>query len=232
MNKKTLVLLLMILFNNLCFASDKKIIFLVPEYIPYMYTDPHGDFKGIGIETVKKIMKDIDIEYIFKSSPNHDKAFMDVKLGKADGVFLASQNDERDELCVFSSIVFPNNWYWFVLANSDINPKDKSFKKNAKIGTILNTNHQTWLKENGYNIVSTPKDMTAPPEILKLKRVDAFFMSELVFWSGVPENEKFLFKSIFEMEHPLGIYISKKFLEANPGFLTQLNKSIEKNKTH
>lgn len=220
------IFIILLIIQVTVFANEIRL--LVPEYKPYTYTESEGKIKGIGVEKTLSILNHMGIKYSIKAVPNYEKALSEIKLGKADAFFLSSKNKERDEICEFSKPVFINKWSWFMLKNTKLNPKDESFKKNAKIGVILNTNQQSWATERGYNIVATSKDILAPPKMLKAKRVDAFLMAELVFWSGVEEKEKDQFKEIEESEQDFGIYVSKEYLKKNDNFMKKLNDQIEK----
>lgn len=209
------------------FAVEKKIILSVPEYRPFTFIDKKGELKGSAVDIVIEIFTEIGVGYELHIIPNHEKAFVEIKNGKADGVFPASQNKDRDQLCNFYPL-FSNKWIWIISSQSTINPYDKDFKKNSKIGVILNTNHQTWLEENNYNIVGTPKDANAALKMLKIRRVDALLMSETVFWNEAINMNQKDFRIVIEGEHPLGIYISKIFLLNNPSIKKKLDDSIHK----
>lgn len=226
--KKVFIQFILLLLSVV--ATGKEINLIIPEYKPYTYTDSNGNLAGIGVEKLNQYLKELGMEYTISVVPNHRKALEDVKMGKADGFFLASKNSERDEICEFSESVVINRWSWCMLADSNLNPKDESFKKNNKIGVILNTNQQNWAKDNGYRISAKPKDESIPPKMLKLRRADAFLMADLVFWAGVNENEKKNFKTITEKEKNFGVYISKEYLSKNPNFMAKLNELIKNDK--
>lgn len=227
------VVVLLAGFGLFSFGADIQIRFVVPEYNPYTYTDAQGNFKGVGVEMFIEVMKELAANYTYtlKAVPNHARALEEVTAGRADGFFLASKNAQRDAVAVFSESCMLNRWCWYLLADSTMDPKDPNFKNVARVGTLINTNIQIWLQERNYKITSTPDDEKVIPQILKLKRADAFLMAELVFWAGVKEEEKKDFKQVVELEQPFGMYISKEFLSKNPGFMESLNAAIIKIKT-
>ncbi len=62
--------------------------------------------------------------------------------------------------------------------------------------------------------------------MLKLGRIDTFFVSELAFLECVPENERKNYKTVLQEQKPFGIYISKKYLEKNPAVMDKINHAI------
>jgi len=137
----------LLFFSAWSFAVE-PIRFVVPNFPPYMHKK-NGELAGEGISRVAKILKKAAIPFSFKLTTDYDRAIYEVKSGYSDGFFLASQNDERDKIAVFTKPVMQNAWCWFLLNSSYSDPESFKFKS-ANVGTILNTNTHKWLNKNEF----------------------------------------------------------------------------------
>ncbi len=210
-------------------GEEYDIVFAVPDFSPYTYPDESGNLAGVGVEIIGKVLDELGVSYKLLLVSNHGRALNDTIAGDADGFFLASQNDERDDVARFSDTVMINNWNWFLPAGSDLDPHHESFRENAAVGSIINTNTEKWLTDNGYSVSVTPSDPVSCVDVLLEERADAMFMAELVFLQGVEEHEEAEeadFISIIEQGTPFGIYISNKYLDDNPDFMDRINDAI------
>lgn len=210
-----------------CENEKNKIRLIVPNYAPFTYEEK-GVIQGLGIELLDKVMKELKVQYTLSLVPTYGRALINMKEDMADGFFLASQNNERDEAAVLSMPLAINRWCWFFLVNSNMSAKDKNFKTNAKVGSILDSNPEIWLKDNGYTIAASPNEASALPQLLKANRINTIFGPELVIENVIKKSEKNLYKKEFQVGQNFGIYISKKYLSNNPGFMEQLNGAIKK----
>ncbi|MCP4594897.1 ABC transporter substrate-binding protein [Neptuniibacter sp.] len=225
-------------FNTLCAATlliaslvshaDERIELIVPSFKPYTYFED-GEFKGIGVEKIEQVFAELEVEYTLTLAPNYGRAVDELKKGRVDGLFLASENEERNAVAEFSSPIMINRWSWFLAQGSDLHPSQENFKQEAQIATHLNTNTHKWLSRNGYNVGYAPSDTLALPRTLHKKRISAVFLAELVFIEsskelGLSEDD---FIQVVEIAKPFGIYISKAYLEHHPGFMQRLNTAIE-----
>ena len=101
--KKFLIISLYIMCSSVFSANAyDEITFTVPNFHPYTYQDD-GKIKGIGVDVVTELLDEMKVQNKIKFSPNYGRALDDLKKGKVDGFFLASQNAERDNVAVFSS---------------------------------------------------------------------------------------------------------------------------------
>ena len=208
-------------------AEKKPFRFVVPDFKPYTYVED-GAFKGIGVDLVTKLMKDLDQSYEIELVPTYGRAVIEIKRGNADGLFLASKNAERDAIAVFTDPLATNNWSWFFKLGSVLNPRAKGFKEQVEVGTFLHTNTHKWLLDNGYRVSSAVTKVELLPKMLELDRLDAVFLAEVVFnESAVQANiADHQFVKIVEVSKPFGLYISKQYLSGNPDFLEKINGAI------
>ncbi|EAR62079.1 transporter substrate-binding domain-containing protein [Neptuniibacter caesariensis] len=210
-------------------AADKDTLrFVVPEFPPYTYLQD-GNIAGIGVRKIRSYLDELGTPYELSLVPNYGRAVQEVKHGRADGFFLATENEERNSFAVFSTPIVINNWSWFFPAESTVNPSDTDFKKTARIATHLKTNTHKWLLKNGYKVVYSPSDVDSLVKTLHHKRLTAVFLAEAVFWEscerqGIPTDR---FRQVVESGRPMGIYISKQFLNNHDGFMDRLNHVIE-----
>jgi len=216
-----------ILFFSSWSYAVEPIRFVVPNFPPYTYLK-NNEIAGLGVSRATKILQQADIPFSFKLTTDYDRAIHEVKSGYSDGFFLASQNDERDKIAVFTKPVMQNAWCWFLLNSTRLDPQDIKFKS-ANIGTILNTNTHKWLNKNEYISVSGVLEPQTLLKMLSKGRLDAIFLSEAVFTAAIAKigHSKSNYKIVVQKIRPFGIYISKGYLANNPEALIKINESIE-----
>ncbi len=222
---KTLIL---ILFTVSAILSDDTIHFVTPQFKPFTYLE-ENQLKGVGIERVTTLFQELNIPITFSVVPNYGRAVEDVRQNKYDGFFLATQNDERDSIAIFSHPIMMNKWCWFTLLDQELTPLSPQFKQNAQVSTVLNTNTHKWLKKNQYNISFATNDKSAILRLLIAKKVDAIFIAEEVFLQllrdqGVPRSSV---QSFTQSQKPFGLYLSRKKAAQNPDLIRQINSVID-----
>lgn len=221
-----LFLLLFCLIGVGVSAEPLRLVF--PHFPPYTQATDPGSVAA-GNYLIEQIMARLEQEYIATPVPNYKRALGDVRKGLADGFFLASQNDERDEVAVFSAPVTYNNWSWFLHQDSQLNPRSNSFKTQARVASIEGTNTQRWLQNNGYQVVGKQARVVSLAELLfDVKRIDAVFLSSAVFKHGWhhPNLKLGNYIEVTQFSMPFGIYIAKRYLAQNSGFMERLNEVI------
>jgi ABC-type amino acid transport substrate-binding protein len=150
-----------------------------------------------------------------------------IKAKLADGMFLASQNIERDAIAVFTQPLLINKWSWFMLKESDLDPKSEKFKLQADIGTIKGTNTYQWLKTNGYAVAASPSKASSLVAMLASRRIDAVFLSDVVFENELDEKVLFTLKKFVEIEKHFAMYISHDYVKRHPESIEKINLSIK-----
>ena len=117
-----------------------------------------------------------------------------------------------------------NRWVWVTLASSRTDPLSDGFKSAGKSASLLNTNTLKWLEKNKYRVVSRGSDVASLLKFLDAGRADAIFLAEKTYTDAVTDSSKYL--THVQVEKPFGIYVSKKWLESNGGFMSELNARI------
>ena len=225
--KKTLIFFLFIIFNNMYSMDILKLD--MAHYPPYAYEES-GEYLGFGFEKVIKILDETEINYVINTVPNFGRAFKNMIDYKNDGFFLASQNEHRDKYGVFSNKIETSEWTWVKKFGNESDLDNILDEKKITIGVQLNSNLQTWLKSKGYNIIATPSDVESLVNFLDKDRVDVIFLPKKIFLNILDKKGKSPegYISKIEKTEDLGIYISKKYINSNPGIIDKLNEAIEK----
>jgi polar amino acid transport system substrate-binding protein len=216
------------LYSQTIYATEfntEILRFVVPDFPPYSYLK-NGQAQGIAIEKVTKVLALAKIKYQIKVVKDYKIALLLMKMGKADGFFLATENTERNNIATFTKPLMVNRWCWYFKADSGLTPLKRRFKRVADIGTILNTNTHKWLKKNKYRVRGKPDNATALNKMLLADRVDAVFVAEAVFEMVIPAEQYYLYHKKIEFEKPFGIYISNQYITKNQTIIEQLNKAI------
>ena len=207
--------------------AENEIRFHIPEFPPYAYVDSN-EVEGIGVRLVDRIIAEAGLNYTIRLVPNYGRAVAHIRKGISDGFFLASQNRERNEAAVFSRPVVPNRWCWFLPVESVLNPHSPRVKGVLRVGTHLNTNTHKWLLGHRFNVTGTPTRIESLLEKLSLNRINAIFLAELVFYDAVERagRDPRVYQWVVQAEKDFGIYISKLYLDENPGAMERNNGAI------
>ncbi len=220
------ILILLLIITASLSASD-TIHFVTPQFKPFSYQE--GDvIKGVGVERITKIFKELNIPITISMAPNYGRAIEELRQTKYDGVFLATQNSERDSIAHFSQPVTINRWCWFTLSDASLSPEDPLFKATAQIATPMNTNTHKWLKTNGYNVTFPISDISTILKLLLEKKVDAVFIAEEVFLQQVRSDSVALstVKTYTQSQRPFGIYLSNTRIATSPDLMNRMNNVI------
>ncbi|MCG9677190.1 MULTISPECIES: substrate-binding periplasmic protein [Vibrio] len=228
MTKPLLITALVFIFMSMKTHAAYDMHFFLPDFPPYTMVNDQGQPDGIGLEKVLPILSSIGVNYTVTVSSNHGRALSELRKERSDGFFMASKNEERDKYAVFSEPVMINRWVW-VVRTEDMNgfdPHSDTFKANAKVASLLNTNTSYWLKNQGYQISPPATNPSGLVEKLDNKEIDAFLVAEVVFLHDVIDLEGY--GVVLEEEKAFGLYISKRFLEQHPEFMEKLNTAIRR----
>lgn len=223
---KTLTLLFTLIIS---LGAIDTLHFCVPSFMPYTYKEG-TEIKGVGVEQIRALFKKLDIPITLSLVPNYGRAVEEVRSGRYDGFFLASQNSERDAFANFSEPLFNNNWCWFYLKESSVKPTDGTFKEFATVATQINTNTHKWLNKEGYTVTYATKELSHIMPLLLEKKVDAVFIAEEVFLHLSREQgiDTSLFSYKVESQRDFGMYLSKKLDDTLLEKINQAIKAIKK----
>lgn len=208
-------------------TGDEPVILTTHDLYPYGYRTEAEGFIGSAVDVVRCVFEKIERPYKIDIVP-WKRAQIMVKDGHAAGFFAGSHNLERDKYAQMSTPIADQNWMWYALKNSSINPDSDKFKTQASVSSFLGANMHKWLTANGYNISNTPPHNTESLlEMLLAKRLDAILandqvMAALLSKSGETNNVS----AFLNKNKPLGVYFSKTFLNENPDFLNTFNKYV------
>jgi polar amino acid transport system substrate-binding protein len=198
------------------------------ELPPYSFTTNAGLQKGVAVERVKcafdRIQTPVAIEFLPWA-----RAQLHAREGLTDGFFAASQSAERESWAVMSAIIAPQQWRWYLLKDSSLDPKSPGFRLQASVASFVGANMFYWLRDNGYRTEANPFTNQQLLDMLLSKRLDAILANQLVMESLLAENRVLgEVRSVLEQDKPLGIYFGKAFLtKAGPDFLPRLNRAIQ-----
>jgi len=98
----------------------------------------------------------------------------------------------------------------------------------------MNSNIYSWLSKQHYQITPGTSDIRGLFNLLDHKRVDAVMLPALTAKTLI-QQEKLSRKNYVirkQIKLPFGIYVSKNYLAANPGFMERLNKAIAEYHAH
>ncbi|MFA9217944.1 MAG: substrate-binding periplasmic protein [Sphingomonadaceae bacterium] len=222
-------LMLMLLVGAVAAQAAEKMRFVLSNFPPYAYEE-HGKIIGLGVQRVEKILHNAGIDYELSLVPNFGRVLQNLKEGKSDGFFLASRNAERDAVATLTLPVLLNRWVWVVPSGSKLDPGSSEFKTQARLGTHMHSNTHVWLLQHGYTVTGAPSNISNLLVMLKMDRINAILLSELVFNEALMRAGQPIdgYSRMLHSEHHFGIYIAKTYLASHPGVLERINDEIRK----
>lgn len=155
--------------------AQQEITILIPNFPPYTQK-VNQQASGIGIDLANAIFKQIGIKVHYRILPNYAKVLHELEQARGDAFLLASQNDERDKIAVFTEPLLINRWCWFVLNNAELTPMHKDFKKKAKVSSYFHSNTHKWLMNNHYDVAPVMENTKLPAMLIR-SRIDAVFIA-------------------------------------------------------
>jgi len=224
---QSLICLVLLVIVSPVYAHDSVMRLVVPEFRPFTYMNQSGLAAGTGVDSVKRILQSLEIPFSLRVVPNYGRALAELKEGRADAFFLATENAERNAHATLSSPIVINHWSWFTLTKG-LSPGAQVFREEASVGTILNTNTHKWLESEAYRVSIAATEPVRLIELLILGRIDAIFLAENVFYgaytkiAAAPDVTQTIEKSL-----PMGVYISKSYQTQHPDFMTRFNAKIQ-----
>lgn len=207
-------------------GAPDKLLITTQSWEPYT-KEVNGVQSGTAVEALACVFEKMGQTYSIAFIP-WIRAQAEVREGRAHAFFPAARNNERDEYARLSIGIVSAKDSWYLPKDSNLNPKDPSFKKTARVTAEAGSNTGNWLKKNGFNLTPQPDTHQQLALMLLRKRVDAVLASEAVFLEGLqalnlPSDT---FRKVLEIERPLGVYFSKSFLKKSPGFRERFNAMV------
>lgn len=196
------------------------------ELCPYGCTGPDGRFDGIAVQVVGCALQRMGHRLDVRVFP-WARAQQEARTGNVAGFFGASRSAERDAWAELSGEIAPQQWRWYLRADSRHDPRRPAFRREAAVASYVGANMLEWLAQEGYRVTSRPPDTPALLDSLVAGRVDAVLANNLVMDRlladrGVSRDVK----SFLAKDKPLGVYFSREYLAQRPGFLAAFNAAV------
>lgn len=211
-------------------ALAERLRMAMPDYPPFSYQQD-GAFRGEGYDAFVQIMAELDLDYTIELVPHFGRVLLEIEQGNLDGFFMASPNEDRDTVALFSAPVIDTRWVWVWLAEKqDVTPAMASFQQHARVSGQMNSNIYRWLNEQGYQVVAGTNDIRGLFALLDYGRVDAIMLPEATFYAVIADSEwqEERYQRQVERELAFGIYLSKSYLAQIPDLMTQINEAIQR----
>ncbi len=200
-------------------AASEVVHLTTQDWPPYQMLA--GDrIDGVAVRVLRCVFGRLGVEPQITMAP-WLRAQQEVREGRADGFFVATENAERNSYATLSAPIVPETrrWYWRHDRNVDVS--DKTISVAAQGGTVM---HE-WLIAGGYTNVRSMLTTDDLIHSLENNTIDAALANQLVFdWStavaGIPPAA---FRSSTVSEVGLGIYFRNRYLAEHPGLLQRFN---------
>jgi polar amino acid transport system substrate-binding protein len=206
----------------------KKFIVNTQEWPPYqVYQGNH--LEGTATKVVKCVLSHMKLDYQINVLP-WKRAQEEVRSDHAQAFYSAGITKERDNYAIPTKQIANYKWYWFLAKNSTLEPESPKFKQNSDVAAKFGTGLESFLKENNYRLVASPKEIKNLLEMLEAKRFDAFLSPKEPAMETMKKMnlDKNKFKIIFHSNNVLVFYFSKKYVSENKNAVHQFNSFIKK----
>lgn len=204
-------------------AAADTIKLTTQDWKPYQSVTA-GQVDGIAVKAVKCVLGKMGHQADIAVLP-WVRAQKDVADGAAAGFFAASKSADRDAFAEMSQAFIPQVWRWYTPADKPVDVAAKT----TKVGVLAGSSMEKWLDENGYAATQKIQNTEALAKMLQSGRIDAVLANEIVFKEALTATAiaEASFKAVQHSDRPLGVYFSKAYLAAHPGFLDGFNAQIK-----
>ncbi len=191
---------------------------------PYQVLN-ENDLEGISIDVLECVFNRMKTPHQVVVVP-WVRALADMQTGLADGYFASMRFESTDRYALLSAPLALEKWYWAALrpAVLDKSPADPSLR----IGTLSGSIQSAWLTGKGYTPHAETRTFEQLFLLLERDRIDTILADESAIEAEVArvgiEPDRLSLR--FERYTPLGMYFTHRFLDANPGFLSQFNFNL------
>ncbi|MBE8716646.1 substrate-binding periplasmic protein [Cellvibrio polysaccharolyticus] len=189
---------------------------------PDATNDPHSPRTG-SFEPLQCILDRLGQPYSIITKPWR-RAYQEVRKELLDGFFTAIALRDTQRYGSLSEPLVLENWYWFWRADM---PPASSWRDGYRLGTILGSQQELWLTQEGF-----PKTITANnlPQLLKMLfsgRIDVLLADKDQFEDAFKQLAgEFAYQSRFFRYVPLSVYFGHPFLKQHPDFLKAFNRAM------
>lgn len=187
----------------------------------------NGQAEGLAVQAVRCALRKqgVAVEFVFLPWARAQSA---ARQGELDGFFAASQSAERDAWAMLSAPIAPQQWRWYLLRESRLDPLSPEFRQQARVSSFLGGNMLSWLRQEGYQLEAAPPRNEQLLQMLLKRRVDAVLANHLVMERLLAEQDASgQIRSVLQQDKPLGVYFSQRFTTAHPNFLPRFNQALQ-----
>ena len=213
------------LISSACLAAE-PLRLVIPEYIPYTSTEG-GKPHGIGVDKVVPLLASLGLDCQISGGSFGD-AVTAIKEGRADGFFLASKSAERDAVAVLFAPIVYNNWFWYLAADSKLDPKAPEFNQGTVVGTVSFSAQAAWLNKNDFHVRIMPNADPLPGMLLEHKGINSILGPELVINDAIAKAglSPDKFRTVLADRKPFGLYVAKAWLTQHPEMADKLKAAV------
>lgn len=184
-----------------------------------------GALDGSSMRTLSCVMTRLNQRYEVDLAP-WLRAREQVRNGAAQGLFSVASDFDQSGDGRLSLPLALERWVWVTLTG--VKPMRFALEKDQRVAAVLGSNQLKWLEGQGANVSGGARSAVQLLKMLAARRVDAVLVDEAelhIAWKEAGVDPTTLAIS-FERYMPLGVYFSKSFLDAHPGFLERFNREI------
>ena len=206
-------------------ADEAPIRFTTEDLPPYVRLE-NDRVTGIAADVVHCVMAQLGRPYEI-TVLRWVRAQALVREGVADAFFPGSRSTARDDYAISSVAIAPQNWSFYLKADSPLDPLQPELRRSANITSYAGANMLDYLKAEGYHTAPAPSSYASLVSMLLSSRLDAVLGNSLamdlsIHNSGAQDK----LRSVVLRNEPVGIYFAKRFLTGAPGMLDKFNMAI------
>lgn len=191
---------------------------------PYQIVDrSNPQAPRVGGETVETVVcgaSQAGVPISVKVAPQNRSVYS-LRRNLIDGYFAIDSSDELDAVGVRSAPIALEKWYFFS-STPEFDPHTD------RLGVVSGSNEGLWLQENGYQVFLSVSDVEQLLALIRRGRIDGALMDQRLMDSlnSQTGQERLPLHRQFLRYAPLHLYLSERFIDHNPAFVSQFNRSI------
>lgn len=183
----------------------------IVEEVPGAETHIHG----LTVDTVRcAVTRTGRDSRIYAAPPSRATQFLVNNL--IDGYFAVDPSTALDRVAFRSHPISLEKW-------SLVSRADEPAPENPRIGAVIGSNEESWLRQQGQDIFLTVRTADQLIALLKRGRIDQALMDQRVLESL--HNAGGLASRFLRYE-PLHVYFGSRFFSRNPGFVDEFDRNI------
>ncbi len=204
-------------------AAERPAVVLQTHLQPPYQVLESSQLSGSIPLTLECIFNTLNQPYVITIAPRKRNRAL-VKSNRIDGFFLSVPDKELDTHSIATEPLALERWKFYRLKGSHL----PEIPVSHPVGSVLGSNEEIWLKENGFPTTSAIPNTSSLVKLLTSGRIPYVLADEKTFESAAKQSGISLAStsSHFMRYVPLVTYFSNAYVSKNPKIILRFNTSL------